>query len=271
MSDPIEVVFPLSGKISFLLHQSSPDDADAHPDDFPNHLLSMIRKSPISSRKAHFRDKRWSSSVAAMQCFKAVRGLSDCTEYTTLLYLREHKPNIPVPEPLGLLRMSGILLIFMSCIPGSTLAAQWQGLSPTQKASELRSIPLPPPKPLCGVGGAGCKDVRRHLRRSDVPIMTCENFDAFLFSGRRPNGHVFLDLLREISPPVLSSTIIFTHGDIHHENIIVKMTENDGCITGFYPDYYEAVKCTNCLSLYEEDAWYLYLLGCVSLRNYPHW
>lgn len=38
--------------------------------------------------------------------------------------------------------------------------------------------------------------------------------------------------------------------------------------SGFYPDYYESVRCTNCLGPYEEDDWYLFLPECVSPKFY---
>jgi hypothetical protein len=38
--------------------------------------------------------------------------------------------------------------------------------------------------------------------------------------------------------------------------------------SGFYPDYHESVRCTNCPSPYEEDDWFFYLPECVSPKLY---
>jgi hypothetical protein len=41
--------------------------------------------------------------------------------------------------------------------------------------------------------------------------------------------------------------------------------------SGCYLDYYESVRCTNCMMPYEEDHWYLYLPDCLSPRIYVQW
>jgi aminoglycoside phosphotransferase (APT) family kinase protein len=221
---------------------------------------------------------------------KAVRDMTDFTEYTTLQYLRQQRPDLPIPEPLGMLRLNGIVLIFMTYRPGDTLTTVWPTLDKVQKKSiqeqlnkiltDLRSLPFIPGTPLGGTRGEGCKDVRRHLRRSNQPITTVDVFEEFLSKGYRSGGHAFVELLRELSPPASSCKIVFTHGDIRPDNIIVKLTEDHGCIvtgqidweySGWYPEYYEAAKSTNCLSPYEEDDWYLFLPDCVSPMRYAHW
>ncbi|KAL4937125.1 hypothetical protein BDV06DRAFT_216137 [Aspergillus oleicola] len=124
---------------------------------------------------------------------------------------------------------------------------------------DLRSLPFTPGTPLGGIGGEGCKDVRRHLRRS---------------------GNTFLLLMNELRPPASSCRIVFTHGDLRRDNIIVEMAEDHSYVvtglidweySGFYPEYYEAAKSTNCLSPYEEDDWYLFLPDCVLPKRYAHW
>lgn len=41
---------------------------------------------------------------------------------------------------------------------------------------------------------------------------------------------------------------------------------------GFYPEYYESTKVTNCLATNEDSDWYLFIPECVSpLRNAQKW
>ncbi|KAL4779459.1 hypothetical protein BJX76DRAFT_351771 [Aspergillus varians] len=205
---------------------------------------------------------------------KAVRDMKDFAEYTTLQYLQQHRPDIPNPGPLGLLRLNGIVLIFMSYQPGNTLTNVWPTLDKAQKTSiqeqlnkiltDLRSLRFTPGIPLGGIGGEGYKDIRRRLRRSDEPITTINQFEQFLFKGYRPGGHAFVELMRELCPPTSSCKIFSTHGDRRPDYITVEMAEDHG-------KYYEAVKSTSCLSPYEEDDWYLFLPDCVSPKRYAHW
>ncbi|KAL4821921.1 hypothetical protein BDW67DRAFT_171936 [Aspergillus spinulosporus] len=156
---------------------------------------------------------------------KAVRGVTDFTESITLQYLQQHRLDVPVPEPtLDICRYT------------------WHTTG--------------------GMGAEGCKDIRRHLRRSNQPIMRAVEIEQFLFEGYRPGGYASVELLRELSPPAHLCIIVFTHGNLRPDNIIY---------SGFYPEYYEAAKGTNCLSPYEEYDWYLFLPDCVSPERYAHW
>ncbi|KMP10247.1 hypothetical protein CIRG_09928 [Coccidioides immitis RMSCC 2394] len=174
---------------------------------------------------------------------KAIRNAVDYTEYTTLQYLEKHKPTIPAPRPLGLLRVNDVSLIFMSYIPERTLADVWPGLDVAQKRSvqeqlgqiltDLRSLPRLDGMPLGGVGGEGCKDIQ----------------------------------------------CVFTHGDLRPDNITIKACDKEIQVTGlldweysgFYPEYYESIKCTNGLSLPEDDDWCLFMPKCISPERYAWW
>ncbi|KAL3477470.1 hypothetical protein BJX99DRAFT_246225 [Aspergillus californicus] len=172
-----------------------------------------------------------------------------------------------------LIDFTKIVLIFMSYQLGDTLTNVWPTLDKAQKASiqgqlnkiltDLRSLPFTSGTPLGGIGGEGCKDIRRNLRRSDQPITTIDEFEQFLFKGFRSGGDTFVSLMRELCPPASSCRVLFTHGDLRPDNI----TE----YSEFYPEYYEAAKSTNCLSLYEEDDWYLFIPDCVSPKRYALW
>ncbi|KAL4902352.1 hypothetical protein BDW74DRAFT_180857 [Aspergillus multicolor] len=198
-------------------------------------LIALFKASPVlwkgasPGRKMVFRCN--ASTVA-----KAVRNMTDFTGYTTLLYLRQHRPgnDIPIPEPLGMLRLNSVVLIFMTYQPGEALTKVWPILDKAQKRSvqeqlnatltTLRSLPFTPGTPFGGTAGEGCKDVRRHVRRGDRPITAIDEFEQFLCTGHWPGGHVFVELLRELSPPASACTIVFTHGDLRPDNITVQPT-----------------------------------------------
>lgn len=152
---------------------------------------------------------------------KVVRRLDDDTEYTTLQYLERQKPVIPAPRPLGYARMNGLTLIFQTYISSTTLAGVWPQLEPSQKASikdqltaimaDLRSIPFPQGSAFGGVSGEGCKDIRRHLRKSENPIRSLGEFEDFLFTGFSSSGQVFIELLKQLYDPQGEMKIVFTH------------------------------------------------------------
>jgi aminoglycoside phosphotransferase (APT) family kinase protein len=191
---------------------------------------------------------------------KLVWGAEEFTEYTTLQYLLEHKLSIPAPRLLGLLRMGRVTIFFLSYLSGTTVEAVWADLGTDQKASvrdqldvifrDLRAMEFPRGMPLGGVAGEGCKDQRRHLRRSTTPIFDVKDFETFQFSNPKYGSLIFIDFLRAFTPRS-SCQIVFTHGDLRPENVIVEVTEDNRYIvgglidwegSGFYPEYYEATK-----------------------------
>lgn len=170
----------------------------------------------------------------------------------------------------------------------------WTQLDFTQKTSvqnqlnqiliDLRSLTLPDGMCLGGVAGEGCKDAKRHFRRSTTPIKTVNDFEKLQFPQPSFSGHVFADLLRQFSPLRQSSPMeyhcVFTHGDIRPDNIAVEIGDDGNCqvtglldweYSGFYPDHYESIKVTNCMAPNEHDDWYQYLPECISLRKYKEW
>ena len=185
---------------------------------------------------------------------KVVWGAEEFTEYTTLQYLLEYKPSIPAPRPLGLLRMGRVSILFTSYLPGTALEAVWTDLAADQKNSvrdqldtifrDLRTIRLPRGMSLGGVAGKGCKDQRRHLRRSTVPILSMEDFEFFQFSDPKYGSTMFIDFLRAFTPRD-SYQVVFTHGDLRPENVIFEVTGENRCFitglvnwedSGYYPE-----------------------------------
>lgn len=284
-------MFPLSDAVAKLIEPVS-QTAGGLPVGLSQRLFEVLKSSEILW-KAPFARQKGVFKCSAEIVVKAVRNMEHYTEYTALQYLDRHMPNIPVPKPLGLVRMSGISLIFMSHMGSAPLGEVWHTLDSCQKTSlsnqlntilaDLRTLPFTEGTPLGGVAGEGCRDLRRHVRLSETPITSLEDFETFLFSSSHPGGNVFVEFLRRLSPSFTSHSdprIVFTHGDIRPDNIMVELADNnkymvsgilDWEYSGFYPDYYESVRCTNCLSPYEEDDWFLYLPECVSPKIYAQW
>nr|POF15591.1 hypothetical protein CFP56_48785 [Quercus suber] len=238
-------------------------------------LISVIQDAEIVSSEP-VPSKQMVVKCGADIAAKLISGAEDFTEYTTLQYLLEHKPSIPAPKPLGLIRIGKVSIMFSSYLPGTTLEAVWADLATDQKTSvrarldavfrDLRTMQFPRGMALGGVAGEGCKDQRRHLRRSTVPILTAEDFASFQFSNPLYGSTIFIDFLRAFTSPS-SHRIVFTHGDLRPANVIVEITENDECIivgivdwenSGFHPAYYEATKITNCLATNEGWDWWGY-------------
>lgn len=65
---------------------------------------------------------------------KIVPNIEDYTEYTSMHYLAKNSPQIPVPEPLGLVVSNTRSYIFMSFVPGITIDRIWSELSKQQKS-----------------------------------------------------------------------------------------------------------------------------------------
>jgi aminoglycoside phosphotransferase (APT) family kinase protein len=220
---------------------------------------------------------------------KIILNMDDFTEYTTLQYLEEHKPTIPAPRTIGLVRLGKQFLVFMSLVPGTTLEAVWPELDDSLKRSvqeqlngifiELRSLTRPDNMPLGGVAGKGCQDLRRHVRRTTDPIWDTENFDNWQFSNPHFGSPIYIKTLRSLCPP-LSQKHVLSHNNLRPDNIIVKL-EGGQCrvngiidwqYSGFYPEYYESTKVMNGLSTNEDSDWYLFIPECISpLQNTGKW
>ncbi|KAJ5570941.1 hypothetical protein N7535_004601 [Penicillium sp. DV-2018c] len=290
-SDPVEIVFPLSDAVVKLIEPESQTAGNLQLG-LSQKLFEVLQSSEVIW-KAPFPRQKGVFKCSAEIVVKAIRNMEHYTEYTALQYLDRHKPNIPVPKPLGLVRMGVVSLLFMSHIGSVPLGEVWHTLDSFQKVSvsdqlntmlaDLRTLPFTAGSPLGGVAGEGCRDLRRHVRKSETPITSIEEFETFLYSSPHPGGKVFVEFLRQLSPPVTDHSgprIVFTHGDIRPDNIMVELADNnkytvsgilDWEYSGFYPDYYESVRCTNCITPYEEDDWFLYLPECVSPKIYAQW
>jgi hypothetical protein len=219
---------------------------------------------------------------------KLIRESDNTTEYSNLRYLQDHAPGIPAPRPCGLLKIGHYFLMFSSFIPGDDLDKVWPRLNVQQKQdlstqldsifSELRSISLPPDMPLGGTGGEGCKDIRRNIRISAKPIMNSKEFEEFIFTSSRPLSPIYLRFIKSLIPSdSLEMKCVFTHSDLRPANIRAIEQEDgrwkisgiiDWEFSGFYPEYWEALKITNTLSVIEDCDWYQYLPKSLSPEHH---
>jgi aminoglycoside phosphotransferase (APT) family kinase protein len=273
----LSIVRPLSSMVISLLDQnkiSSP------------HFLEFLRKSEVIWRSPA---SPWRTLLRVNLdiCIKTIPDDEDLTEYSTLEYLTSHKPDFPAPKPYGILRLQNTHFIFMSYYPGITLASVWTDLSLSSKGHiqaqlnnlliDLRSLPSSGHK-LGGIASEGCKDLRRQLRHHKGPISDIEGFESFQFSDPNFGSEVFITFLRRMLPSN-KPEIVFTHGDLHLKNIIVNHSPSgdfsiveliDWELSGFYPDWWESVRMTNCLSTNEKSDWFYWLPECVSPQRFAH-
>ena len=207
------------------------------------------------------------------------------TEHQTLTFLQEHMPAFSAPKPYGLIRVGVQCFLFTSRIPGVDLEKAWPQLNQPQKQdishqidillAELRSLPFPKNTPLGAVAGGNCRDLRRSQRISTEPFMSVENFEDFIFNGSKTATPLYAGLLRNLMPE--STNVVFTHGDIRPANIMVRQGGEglwrvtaiiDWESSGFYPEYWEAVKATNLLTPRDHFDWYNFLPQSISPNRY---
>lgn len=130
---------------------------------------------------------------------------------------------------------------------------------------------------LGGVCGEGCKETRNHTGICQERISTCTEFEDFKFSNPRFGSAEYIALLRGLSPSH-TGTVVFSHGDLRAENVIVQLNNHGNYLiagildwekSGFYPDYFECIKATSNMSSSDVDDRYLYLPMCALPTAYP--
>ncbi|PYI11672.1 hypothetical protein BO78DRAFT_403072 [Aspergillus sclerotiicarbonarius CBS 121057] len=283
------IVFPLSGKVTALLEPYPKED-----NSLTRSLKHLLWNSPrVWEDPSRGIVVKCSDHIIA----KVVTGNKDYTEYTSIQYLAEYMADIiPVPEPHGLIAFEPFRVIFMEFIPGVTLARAWPDMTHDEKRGvqsqldtifrRLRNVQPRDGISLGGVAGEGVKELRVDECSSFKGIMTATEFSNLQFSARHYGSTTYVKLLCSLlgqDSSSLDQALVFTHGDIRPDNIIVKQdTENDtnnsgysisGVIdweySGFYPAYYESTALTRTMGVVEEDDWYLYLPDCISPSRFP--
>lgn len=286
------VVFPLSEKVDALLAQyaggaSNDDPSDTNNRGLTGPLKRLIRESPTL----------WENPVRGIvvKCnedivAKVIWGNRDYTEYTSMQFLAERAPGVPAPRAHGLVALGPFRVIFMSYMPGTTLAEAWPRLSRDGKQSvqqqleeifcRLRSLRQDDGRELGGVCGEGVKEHRVDECALFKNINTATEYSDLQFSARHHSSTAYVGLLRSLLARDDSKGSVFTHGDVRTENVIVKEDLSDGgqCVvtgiidwedSGFYPAYYECTALTRTLSVVDEDDWYLYLPPSISPSEFP--
>ncbi|CAL5872515.1 uncharacterized protein PFLUO_LOCUS6779 [Penicillium psychrofluorescens] len=313
LAESATVVFPLSEKVAGLLAQYSRgssndklsdndepcDTINDEPNGVPSDEPNDTEKALIASLKQLLWNspKLWENPVrgVVVKCSeeivaKVILGDQDYTEYTSMEFLAEWAPDIPVPKAHGLIAFGPFRVIFMSYIPDITLAKVWPSLSHKGKLfiqeqleeifRLLRSIRQYDGKALGGVCGEGAKELRVDECALFKGITTATEFSDLQFSARHHGSNTYVSLLRSLLEDDLTHGSVFTHGDVRAANVMVKQDPCDnnyyiitGIIdwedSGFYPAYYECTALTRTLSLTKEDDWYLYLPQSISPSNFP--
>lgn len=288
-TDGIEIIQAFSSTSQAFLRISGNEIKDDDLSQSLSHLIcsSEVIFKPKLARGSHY-VVRCSSGIALKVFEVEAHRPRDFAEYTTLQYLAEHKSDFPCPRPHGLLLSDGHAYMFMTDMQGSTLEAVWSGLSQPQKLvistglddllRELHSHVLPPGRALGDVGGEGCKDMRRTIRRAGHTIHNLPQFQTFMYGSPRDGDRVYIQALQQSTPAPTPQRIVLIHGDIRPANLIVNLQPDgeyevtgiiDWEMAGFYPEAVECIRATNNLSFLTEDDWFLYLPSCASPRF--HW
>ncbi|TVY50381.1 hypothetical protein LCER1_G007878 [Lachnellula cervina] len=220
---------------------------------------------------------------------KIIQGNDDYTEYTSLQYLEEHAPDIPVPRPHGLVKFGSARIIFMTYFPSTTLESAWPNLTHENKLLiqhqlndiflKLRALTSTGAEHILGgVNGEGVQDLRRDGHKTRETISTVAAFEDFQFSIAPHNISSYIKFLRSLLPPA-SSTVVFTHGDVRTANIIVDIDQFGGYYvtgiidwetSGFYPEYFESSKILYLFRLYNcKEDWWQYLPPCIAPAKNP--
>ena len=108
--------------------------------------------------------------------------------------------------------------------------------------------------------------------------MTAADFANFLFTHDGNANPTYVRFLRSFLPKADNSPIVFTHGDFRPANILARIQSDGSCLitslidwenSGFYPDYFECMKCTTLLTPMGTSDWFEYLPPCISPLQHP--
>ncbi|KAH7355630.1 kinase-like domain-containing protein [Pyrenochaeta sp. MPI-SDFR-AT-0127] len=202
-----------------------------------------------------------------------INNSDDTTELHVLHHIREHSQQIPVPKPLGMIKIGNRCYMFTSFIQGIPLDRIWGNLTAGNKChvrdqlnhvfTKLRKLPGPSTEGCIGGGiPTTCKAGYRFRTTSSSPIVSVAQFNSFQLedSWLKPAQleYILMNLPSD-------HQIVMTHGDLCPLNILVK-SENVLDITGIvdwetggaYPEYWEYVNAFG-LSFNRQDDWCLYL------------
>jgi hypothetical protein len=108
------------------------EDVDEQVNTLSAALLEVLDRSEVLFQYAHGFSTmvlRVTDNVVA----KLIRDVDNTTEYSSLVYLQDHAPNIPAPRPRGLLKIGRYLVMFSTYLPGEDLDKVWPRLEDSAK------------------------------------------------------------------------------------------------------------------------------------------
>ncbi|KAJ5091631.1 hypothetical protein NUU61_006501 [Penicillium alfredii] len=265
---PAQVISPLSESVSKLLDKVAISMELQCRNELSARLCELLRTSE-TMWKGPFPRSRMIFRCSNNIIVKAIAKMNDHTEYTTLQCL-EHHPSIPAPKPLGLVVMNRVTLAKFG-IPWIRPKNPRLATNPNTILEELRSLPYSEGTPFGGQDAD--HDSRRFLKTSWAQVHTLGGGGGGVYFW---TCFVSYPHQRWIQQPGLCSrtatsdrTILLWRLPI---TIIMWLRASwIGSTVGFYPQYYESSRCTNCLTPYGKDDWYLHLPDCVSPRHYAQW
>lgn len=158
---------------------------------------------------------------------------------------------------MDVLEDSGEVLILMTRLPGEPFVDGFQrgSMSADEVAhfedtlrdwfSQLRALPPPNPRGVCGFGGGPCKSDRVHHDRMFGPFPSVSELHDYLFTTvlleHQDRLHTFAQKSHS-----KAHRICFTHGDIHPNNLLVSGNRLTGLVdwecAGWYPEYWDFTK-----------------------------
>ncbi|OAA66847.1 Protein kinase-like domain protein [Niveomyces insectorum RCEF 264] len=238
---------------------------------------------------------------------------SAVNEYHTLVFLETTLPSFPAPRAHGVVEFGCYGLLISDYIAGTDASKAWRIMTPRQKKSfsrqldalfaPLRAVPWgcgdgdetntttssspPSSSPsaktaLGGLHGGGCVDRRRPDLAPGTNIYTVADFHKWLLSGAPRVEAPYRTMFQGIMDNFPTPKIVFTHGDLRLENVIVEQVGGadggagsasgadstvsgdwkiraviDWEFAGFYPEYWEALFMTFLLFQRTKDDWCL--------------
>ncbi|KAL9109079.1 MAG: hypothetical protein Q9227_006170 [Pyrenula ochraceoflavens] len=276
MHGNLSIRYPLSPRLATLLQEPSVDLHNGHSS-HPQHLTSRTTLFELID-KGEWIHELWSKAVVKISPDIVVKicRTDGTIDLMNLQHVRAHSSitQIPVPEPLGILKDDRRFYTFMSYVHGISLEGVWDRLAPDRKEHvrqqlnaifhNLRNLPLPSNDGYLGSGDPlRCLDKRRFDRQSSFIVKNEHEFNDFLFSEHYDYPQR-VALLR--STFGTNHCIVMTHGDLHPRNILVD-NEDDLNITGIvdwdtgggYPEYWEYIKALSTAFQAECPDWAQYL------------
>jgi hypothetical protein len=225
-----------------VLHEPSPDllglaQSNALPEDqpptaSPDAFIQGLNRAIAKSDLIWVLGSTVVLGLSPAIVMKAGYGL-DTDHISTMNYIKQHAPGLPIPEIYGTLQAECRSFVFMTRIKGDPLDKVWKSLSQVQKHSikeqlapmfaVLRSLRPPTSDEPHAILGGGtprrCKDARRDIRLAGRPIENEVEFNQFLTTHRNRTETPWLAMIRSFL--VSNHKLAMTHGDLHPRNIMV--------------------------------------------------